>query len=54
MIQRPDNGRWEKRITLSPGRYQYKFLVDGKWIHDPVARANVPNDLGTLNSVLEV
>jgi hypothetical protein len=39
---------------LGPGRYQYKFLVDGEWIVDPAASQNVANAFGTLNSVLEV
>lgn len=54
MIRRDDNGRWEKRLTLAPGHYEYKFVVDGEWIHDPGASRNVPNGCGSLNSVLEV
>ena len=54
MIRRDENGQWEKRLTLAPGRYEYKFLVDGEWVHDPAARENVANPYGSLNSVLEV
>jgi len=54
MIGHPDVGLWEKRLTLSPGRYEYKFIVDGKWVHDPDARENIPNIFGSLNSVVEV
>ena len=54
MIGNPDAGLWEKRLTLPPGRYEYKFFVDGNWRHDPDASENVPNQFGTLNSVLEV
>lgn len=54
MIGNPDAGLWEKRLTLPPGRYEYKFFVDGNWIHDPDASKNVPNRFGTLNSVVEV
>jgi 1,4-alpha-glucan branching enzyme len=54
MIGNPDAGLWEKRLTLLPGRYEYKFIADGKWMHDPDARENVPNIYGSLNSVLEV
>ena len=54
MIGNPDAGLWEKRLVLPPGRYEYKFFVDGKWLHDPDARENVPNPHGSLNSVLEV
>jgi hypothetical protein len=26
---------WQLPYTLGPGNYQYRFLVDGKWINDP-------------------
>ncbi|PSC67363.1 SNF1-related kinase regulatory subunit beta-2 isoform B [Micractinium conductrix] len=38
---------------LPPGVYQYKFIVDGQWRHDP----NLPSmydDMGNINNVLEV
>jgi 1,4-alpha-glucan branching enzyme len=54
MIRRGDNPWWEKRLVLAPGRYEYKFIVDGIWIHDPQACHNVPNANGSLNSVMEV
>jgi 1,4-alpha-glucan branching enzyme len=54
MIRNPDTGLWEKRLTLLPGRYEYKFVVDGKWLHDPDGCVNVPNIYGSLNSVVEV
>lgn len=54
MIGNADAGLWEKRLALPPGRYEYKFLVDGQWMHDPAARENVRNIHGSLNSVVEV
>ena len=54
MVRRGGSDPWEKRLTLAPGRYQYKFIVDGEWIHDPGARETVANPYGSLNSVLEV
>ncbi len=54
MIRHGENRLWEKRLLLPPGRYEYKFIVDGKWVHDPDARVNVPNICGSLNSVVEV
>ena len=47
-------GTWETTVELAPGRYQYKFVVDGQWIPDPLAHDNVWNQHGTLNSVVEV
>ena len=53
-MKRHDDGHWETTIALAPGNYQYKFLVDGEWVADPAAQKNVPNDHGSLNSVVEV
>ena len=53
-MKRHDGGHWEATVVLAPGRYEYKFLVDGQWIHDPLAHENVWNRHGTLNSVVEV
>jgi 1,4-alpha-glucan branching enzyme len=53
-MKRKEGGIWETTVALAPGRYQYKFIVDGSWIPDPLARENVWNQHGTLNSVVEV
>ncbi len=45
---------WEMRADLPPGRYEYKFIADGEWMHDPKAKENVKNEHQTLNSVLYV
>ena len=39
-------------ITLGPGEYEYKFVVDGEWFLDESNPNFYPNDFGTLNSVL--
>lgn len=54
MIRHATNGKWEKHLALQPGRYEYKFLVDGEWVNDPRAKENVRNIHGSLNSVVEV
>ena len=28
-------GRWETALELTPGRYEYKFIVDGNWCCEP-------------------
>lgn len=53
-MKRGEDGRWETTVELAPGRYQYKFVVDGQWIPDPHAPENVWNQHGTLNSVRDV
>ncbi|MGO9588200.1 MAG: glycogen-binding domain-containing protein [Limisphaerales bacterium] len=54
MIRHGEDHSWEKRLVLEPGRYEYKFIVNGVWIHNPDAAENVPNIHGSLNSVVEV
>ena len=53
-LTRQENRDWKTTLALAPGRYEYKFVVDGKWKIDPRAAHSTPNGLGTLNSVLEV
>ena len=52
-------GEWVLAVPLEPGRYEYKFIVDGVWCCDPAADdAAVPgcvrNALGSYNLSLEV
>jgi hypothetical protein len=54
MVRHGEDHWWEKRLVLAPGRYEYKFIVNGVWIHNPDAPENVPNVYGSLNSVMEV
>ena len=53
-MRRDSSGHWETTVDLVPGRYQYKFIVDERWIVDPAAQNNVPNEHGSLNSLVEV
>lgn len=48
------NGSWQSKINLAPGRYLYKFLVDGRWETDPKGRERSANPFGTADSVLVV
>lgn len=41
-------------LSLAPGRYEYKFVVDGSWVVDPGCADWVPNEYGSLNSVIVV
>ncbi|MFH1790995.1 MAG: isoamylase early set domain-containing protein [Candidatus Omnitrophota bacterium] len=45
---------WKTDISLKPGRYEYKFVVDGNWVLDPNSRYNVMNPMGVENSVIEL
>jgi len=48
-----DDG-WVLPVNLKPGRYSYKFVVDGKWILDEANPLWEENEYGTGNSVLWV
>jgi hypothetical protein len=48
------DGLWSKAVMLPPGRYEYKFVVDGGWVNDPANDQLLPNIFGTSNNVLDV
>lgn len=50
-LQRSENGSWEKRFALSPGKYRYKFVVDGEWLLDSRNAEKEQNPFGTYDSV---
>ncbi len=59
-LLRGDDGEWSVALDLAPGRYEFKFVVDGVWCCEP-GRGDedpsgecVPNSFGTMNRVLEV
>jgi 1,4-alpha-glucan branching enzyme len=47
-------GKWAKDLNLAPGAYEYRLIVDGKWMLDPNASRTVPNPFGESNSLLTV
>lgn len=44
---------WELPYVLAPGNYQYKFIVDGQWMTDPL-NPHMASQNGHTNSVLSV
>ena len=40
-------------IDLPVGDHQYKFVVDGDWVHD-TSQPTVATDEGTKNNVIQV
>ena len=47
---------WRAEVELPlPGRYQYKFVINGVWwVDDPSHGLKEPDNYGGLNSVLNV
>jgi chromosome partitioning protein len=48
------NGVWKKMLSLAPGRYRYRYVVDGCWQQDPMNIFTEPSPFGDLDSVLEL
>jgi len=53
-LNRSSKGLWEKRMKLAPGRYRYKFVIDGAWMMDTNNQKYEQNDFGAFNSLIEV
>lgn len=49
-MNKTDSG-WVANVVLAPGKYWYKFIVDGRWITDPDNTLNENDGLGNVNSV---
>ena len=54
MVDKKGEGVYTATLSLAPGDYQYKFVIDGTWCADPECADWVQNDHGTLNSVKHV
>jgi 1,4-alpha-glucan branching enzyme len=60
-MQRTANGMWSVTLHLAPGRYEYKYVIDGQWLREAACEESargcphcVPNSLGSMNCVLNV
>ena len=51
-LKKSSNGLWKRTLNLSPGRYEYRFLVDGQWHNDPQCQSYIPNPFGEDNCVI--
>ena len=53
-LKRTSNGLWKANLSLSPGRYEYRFLVDGQWQNDPDCKSYAPNPYGSENCIIHL
>jgi hypothetical protein len=54
-LQKTVEGRWELTLSLAPGRYSYRFLIDQKkQVLDPSTVLTEPDGYGGKNSVVVV
>ena len=54
MVKQNENKIWKGTVQLEPGKYQYKFIVDGEWKIDPCNPEVTTSDMGVSNSLLIV
>lgn len=47
------NGIWQKMLALAPGRYRYRYVVDGHWQRDPLNARAEPSPFGDEDSVID-
>lgn len=48
-LKKHKDGIWKATLHLTPGVYEYKFIVDGEWRDDPACEVRVSNAFGTEN-----
>ena len=54
LLKRDAKGVWKTQVSLDPGRYEYRFRVDGHWRDDPECPSRIPNGFGSENCIIEV
>ena len=50
-MKKQRNGVWKTTVSLPPGTYEYRLLVDGEWANDPQCALHRPNQFGGENCV---
>jgi len=48
------DGLFSLVMLLTPGEYEYRFVVDGEWCSDASCPESVPNPFGASNSLVRV
>jgi chromosome partitioning protein len=47
-------GVWQVTLPLPVGNYEYRYIIDGRWLTDPEHGETVVNEMGLENSLLIV
>ena len=53
-MRKQADGSYSVSVDLAIGRYEYKFILDGQWVHDTDVPGVVANRFGSLNSIAVV
>lgn len=52
LTDKNNDGIYEITIDIEPGRYEYKYFVDGKELVDPANPEKIPNGMGDFNNIV--
>ena len=50
-MKKDKDGTWKTVLPLEPGKYEYRFFIDGRWENDPKCSFCVPNEFGSQNCI---
>ena len=53
-MKQDKKGMWRTTVSLEPGLYEYRFVVDEEWRDDPACEERCANAFGTCNCVVRV
>jgi 1,4-alpha-glucan branching enzyme len=53
-MSKSKDGTFKSRLELEPGRYEYKFVVDGQWRNDTNGEETASNEFGQANNVVQI
>jgi len=53
-LTKNDDEKWSVHLSLRKGKYRYKYMVDGHWLHDPDNSEVETNIFGSVDSILSV
>ncbi|MFH1569910.1 MAG: isoamylase early set domain-containing protein [Gemmatimonadota bacterium] len=53
-LKKGKDGVWTTWMNLAPGKYEYRFVIDGEWCQDPACADSEANEFGSHNSVVKV
>ena len=53
-LKRNRENQWEADVQLPPGRYEYKYFVDGKWFDNIPGVERIQNSYGTQNFIIHI
>lgn len=51
IMKKDEDGIWLTTLSLKPGRYEYRVLVDAIWMNDISCSGCIPNEFGSQNCV---